>query len=285
MSPTGLGLGLLSAIVYGAADVAGGIATRRAAVMAVLASSYAVSLPTLVSGAMVEAAGVPSPGQVGWALLGGVAEVVAMGTLYLALAGGTMCLVSPLVAVVGAGIPLAVGLALGEPMATAQALGLALAFAAIVIVARPRAEARLSRRTTGLALAAGLAYSVSFIAFAAAQHEPGSAGPWGMAVVARIVGLGVAVAGARVLGKPLRPAPAAWPWVVAAGVLDGVAMALLMAAYGAGPLGLTTVVISLYPAVTVVLAALLLRERVGRPEAAGVMCALGAVVLMGAASG
>jgi len=169
-------------------------------------------------------------------------------------------------------------------MATSQGLGLALAFVAIVVVARPRTDARLSRRTTGLALASGLAYAVSFVAFAAAQGTTGEAGPWTMAVVARVVGLAVAVVVVTRSGRPLVAAVADRPWVVAAGVLDGVAMALLMAAYGAGPLGLTTVVISLYPAVTVTLAALLLRERLSRTEVAGVASAFCAVVLMGAAT-
>jgi drug/metabolite transporter (DMT)-like permease len=285
VSTLALGLGLLSAIVYGAADVAGGVATRRSAVMTVVAGSYVVSQPALLVGALLEAGGVPSPGQVALALVGGTAEVVAIASLYLALAGGTMCLVSPLVAVVGAGIPLAVGVALGEPVAMSQTLGMTLAFAAILVVARPRRDARLSRRTTGLAIAAGLAYACSFIAFAAAQREPGAAGPWGMALMARIVGLVVAIVAARRLGHPLVAGIAARPWIVLAGVLDGVAMALLMAAYGAGPLGLTTVVVSLYPAVTLVLAALVLRERISRAETSGVAFALGAIVLMGAASG
>ena len=95
------------------------------------------------------------------------------------------------------------------------------------------------------------------------------------------MGLIAVVAAARARRLPLVPAPGARRYVALAGLLDATALSFLLGAYGAGPLGLTTVVASLYPAVTAVLAGTLLRERLRRIELLGVVLALAAVVLMG----
>jgi uncharacterized membrane protein len=285
MTPIGMGLGLLAALIYGTADLAGGIASRRSPALTVVLGSYVIALPLLAVGAIVEGGAAFSTAQLAWSVAGGVAEVIAILALYLALASGTMSLISPCVGIVGAGIPVLVGLTLGESMAAPQAVGMALAFLAMIVVARPRVDGPMSRRSLGYAFTAGCAFAVSFIAFSGAQSEPGGAGAWGMALVARIVGLVLALGAVLLTRRPLVAARGDLPWVAVAGLFDGLAMACLLAAYGAGPLGLTTVVASLYPAVTVVLAAILLRERLGRLESAGVVVAILAVVLMGAASG
>jgi drug/metabolite transporter (DMT)-like permease len=283
MSEVGLVLGLAAALVYGAADLSGGLASRRSPALTVVTGAYFVSLPMLVIAAIVDGGGPPAPEQLAWAVVGGGAEVVATLALYLALAAGAMNLVSPFVGVVGAAVPLLVGLAIGEPLPAVQAVGMALAFAAIVVVARPARTGRTSRRALGLALIAGLAYATSYVAFSGAQSIAGGAGAWTMALVARLVGLAVVLGATAMARRPLVAARVDRPWVVAAGLLDAIALACLLAAYGAGPLGLTTVVASLYPAVTAVLAAALLKERLGRVELTGVACAIAAVACMGLA--
>ncbi len=281
MTPTGLGLGFMAALVYGAADLAGGVASRRASALTVIAGAYLVSLPLVVIGAVAEGGLLLTPAQVGWAMVGGLAEVIATLALYRALAAGTMSLVSPFVGVTGAALPLACGLAMGERLPPVQALGMVLAFGAIVVVAGPRAGGRRRRGIPLLALVAGLAYAVSFVAFSASQATSGGAGPWQVSLVARSMGLIAVVAAARARRLPLVPAPGARRYVALAGLLDATALSFLLGAYGAGPLGLTTVVASLYPAVTAVLAGTLLRERLRRIELLGVVLALAAVVLMG----
>jgi drug/metabolite transporter (DMT)-like permease len=281
MTPAGFGLGLMAALVYGTADLAGGVASRRSSAITILVGAYLVSLPIVLVGASAEGGPLITPMQAGWAAVGGIAEVVATLALYLALAAGTMSLISPLVGVVGAAIPLAFGLATGERLPPSQAIGMALAFGAIVVVAGPRVGPHQPRRVLLLALTAGLAYAASFVAFSASQESSAGAGPWQVALLARSVGLGAVLIVARARALPLVPPRGARPYVALAGVLDATALSCLLGAYGAGPLGLTTVVASLYPAVTVVLAGALLRERLGRTERCGVVLALGAVVLMG----
>jgi drug/metabolite transporter (DMT)-like permease len=277
----GLGFGLLAALVYGAADLSGGLASRRMPALTVMVGAYLVSMPLMVAGTLVEGVAAVAPSQIACALVGGASEAVATLLLYAALAAGTMSLVSPCVSVLGASLPLVVSFGLGERLPGIQAVGICLALVAVVVISRPTFADRASRRCIALAGGAGIAYAVSFVAFAAAEAVEGGAGSWQLALVSRLVGVGLVGTFAVVGRRPLLASGAGRPFVVLAGLLDGIALTCLLAAYGSGPLGLTTVVASLYPAVTVVLAATLLRERIGRLEMAGVACALGAVALIG----
>ena len=111
----------------------------------------------------------PVPSALAWSAVGGAAEAAAAGMLYLALASGTMGVASPLAAVVGATIPVAVGVASGERVAPAQAFGMLLAFGAITLVAAPQRSAdAANRRTAPLAVASGVTLAISFIAFSKA---------------------------------------------------------------------------------------------------------------------
>ncbi len=278
MSSIGYGLG--SALVYGFADVAGGVATRRMHVLTVLAGAYAISLPVILLAAIVSRSGMPGTDGVAWSVAGGAAEAAAAGLLYLALAAGTMGIASPLAAVVGAAIPVAVGLATGEAIGLTQALGMGLAFGTIMLIAGPRkADQTAGRLVATLAIASGTMFAASFIAFSRAESV---SDPLSVAVLARIAGLSIVTVLARRQSLPLVAPKGSRRLVAFVGMLDATAFVLLLLAYGAGPLGLTTVLISLYPAVTIVLAALLLRERMARNEIMGVGVALVAVALLAA---
>jgi drug/metabolite transporter (DMT)-like permease len=283
VSAPGAGLGLLAALLYGAADLTGGLASRRSAALTVIVGAYAVSLPLVLAATIAEGGPPLTPLALGLALAGGVAEVVATLGLYIALAAGTMSIVSPFVGILGASLPLAVGLGLGEPLPVAKALGMALALVAIVAVAGPVRVDGSSRRALAFATVAGLGYGSSFVLFSLALSAGHGEGPWQVALVARIVGLAVAGVCAVATGRALVAPRGGRSLVGMAGLFDVLATTSLLAALGSGPLGLTSVLASLYPAVTVVLAASLLRERVGRLELAGIACALFAVVLMGSA--
>jgi drug/metabolite transporter (DMT)-like permease len=269
---------LASALVYGVADIAGGIATRRTHVVTILVGAYAFSLPIVLIAAILGGGALPGPSALAWSSVGGAAEAAAAGMLYLALASGTMGVASPLAAVVGASIPVAVGVASGESVAPAQAFGMLLAFGAIALVAAPQRSAdAANRRAAPLALTSGLMFAISFIAF---SHAGAGSDPLWVAATARITGLAIVVLVAGVMSKPLVTPPGLRRLVAIVGLLDATALVFLLIAYGGGRLGLTTVLISLYPAVTVVLAALFLRERMARAELIGVGFALVAVALL-----
>ena len=276
MSVIGYGLG--SALVYGVADIAGGLATRRAHVVTILFGAYAFSLPLVLLAAILGGGAVPEPNAIAWSSVGGAAETAAAGMLYLALASGTMSVASPLAAVVGASIPVAVGLAGGETVAPPQTLGMLLAFGAIILVAAPqRSPFAANRRAVPFALASGGMFAISFIAF---SHAGAGSDPFWVAATARITGLAMLAVLARFISQPLVTPRGLRRLVAIVGLLDATALVLLLIAYGGGRLGLTTVLISLYPAVTVVLAALFLRERMARVELIGVGVALVAVGLL-----
>ncbi len=275
MSAVGYGLG--SALVYGVADVAGGLATRRLHVLTVLTGAYALSLPLVLVAAVLSGSALPGVEGVIWSAAGGAAEAAAAGLLYLALATGTMSVASPLAALIGAAIPVGIGLATGESVAPPQGLGILLAFGSIVLVAAPQRDAVASNRAVPVAIASGAMFALSFLAFSAAEEV---SNPFWVAAIARITGLAIVAALARAVSQPL-VTPRGQLWMVAvAGLLDATALVLLLMAYGGGPLGLTTVLISLYPAVTVVLATLVLRERMARAELVGVGVALFAITLL-----
>jgi drug/metabolite transporter (DMT)-like permease len=283
MSPSSLGFGLLSALLYGAADLTGGVASRRTPALTVIVGAYAVSLPLVIIAALAEGGPPLTSAQIGLAILGGIFEVIATLALYVALAAGMMSQVSPFVGVLGASLPLAVGLTLGEPLPAGKVVGIALALVAIVTVARPARQGAGSRRALAFAAVSGVGYAGSFMLFSIAQASAGGDGAWHMALVTRVVGLAIAGSWALLSGRPLAATRAARPMIGLAGLFDATATVCLLAAYGSGPLGLVSVLASLYPAVTVVLAAALLKERLGRIEAVGVACALCAVALMGGA--
>jgi drug/metabolite transporter (DMT)-like permease len=273
-----LGYGLGSALVYGVADVAGGLATRRAHVVTILIGAYACSLPLVLLAAILGGSPIPEPNALAWSAIGGAAEAAAAGLLYTALASGTMGVASPVAAVVGATIPVAVGLAAGESVAPPQALGMLLAFGAIILVAAPqRSAAAANRRAAPLAVASGGMFAISFIAFSQAGAE---SDPFWVATVARVMGLAIVILLAARISLPLVPPRGLRRLVALVGLLDAIALVFLLMAYGGGRLGLTTVLISLYPAVTVVLATLFLRERMARGELIGVGFALIAVALL-----
>lgn len=276
MSAIGYGLG--SALVYGVADIAGGLATRRTHVVTILIGAYAFSLPLVLLAAILSGSTMPQPTALAWSSVGGAAETAAASMLYLALASGTMGVASPLAAVVGATFPVGVGLATGESVAPPQAIGMLLAFGAIILVAAPqRSPVAANRRAVPLALASGGMFAISFIAFS--QAGAGS-DPFWVATIARITGLAILAVLAGIISQPLVAPRGLRRLVALVGLLDATALVLLLIAYGGGRLGLTTVLISLYPAVTVVLAALFLRERMARAELIGVGFALFAVALL-----
>jgi drug/metabolite transporter (DMT)-like permease len=198
---------------------------------------------------------------------------------YRALAAGVMSVVAPVTALTAAAVPVLVGLVLGERLAPWAAVGIALALVAVVLVA---AEGGLptvrTARSAGLlpALAAGLGFGVFFVLLDRTSPEstlwPLLASRSVSVVLVLVLGLAVR-ASLRIHGRTTM-------LVVLAGVLDMAANALFLVATQQGQLAITGVLASLYPVSTVVLAQLVLRERLVRVQVAGLATAAVAVVLI-----
>ncbi|TAM56841.1 MAG: EamA/RhaT family transporter [Chloroflexota bacterium] len=219
-----------------------------------------------------------------------------MACFYRALATGEMSLAAPLTAVIGAGVPAAVGILAGERLEDPQLLGLACGLAAVLIVSRtaddPRAEARSRQtaRSLPLILLAGLGFAGFFLAIGQATAA-GSGTIWWPLLSARATTVVVAAAvivAIRLTGRA--PAPGSTPrraWasvplllIALAGLGDFGGNGFFLLADSSGAFSLAVILSSLYPVLTVILAGVLLRERLSHGQLSGVGLAIVGVVLI-----
>jgi drug/metabolite transporter (DMT)-like permease len=229
---------------------------------------------------LATSASTPTRAQLAWAAFAGLIGIVGIGAFYRALAIGTMGIVGPITAT-AAIVPVAYGLARGERPSTMQGVGVGLAVVGVVAASLEHVPERAARRFgvgVGLALIAALSFGGSLIGLSRAA--PGGTG-WAVftmrAVVVPLVLIGV------LLLKPRLPRSSrGWLLLIAVGIGDTGATLLYGAASTRGLLSVVAVLSSLYPIVIVVLARVLLAERVARPQLAGVALALTGVALISA---
>jgi drug/metabolite transporter (DMT)-like permease len=264
-------LSLLTAIVYGAGDFFGGLATKRSAVLTVVFASQVVGLGVLAIAAPV----VGGTWHTSDVLIGagaGLFGALAIALLYRALSIGAMGIVSPVTAVLAAALPAIYGLLAGERPPTAALAGIVLALVAVAVVSFVRAPGQTAR---GLpeAIVAGVLFALFFIAFS--RTSP-AAGLWPLAGarVASFVAFGLA---GLVTRTSLVPRAEAWPTIAAAGVFDMLANVFYVLAVHTGFIAIVAVISSLYPASTLTLAAIFLRERLSRRQWVGVACAFAGI--------
>lgn len=268
---------IVSSLVYGIADFAGGFASRKAHVLRIVAISAPASL-------VLEIVVLPflgaswAPPTLAWGALSGLASAFAFALLYMTLALGPMTVLAPITAIVSALLPLVVGLAQGEPFSLRLFIGVAVAIVAILLVAGSGGSDAQPVTVKGLLLAcgAGAAIALQLIALDQAPADSGVA----PLVIGRTVSSVLLVS---VLLIRLRSLPPERPMVVPAvlaGVLDSLANLLFLLGTRAGDLGVTAVIVSQYPASTVLLAWIILREKVARLQWLGLACASIALSLL-----
>jgi drug/metabolite transporter (DMT)-like permease len=275
-------LALGSAALYGAADFLGGLAARRARTGAVVLISQASGMVALAAVLPFLPDAAPATRDLAWGAVAGGAIGVGLALLYRALAVGRMAVVAPTTAVCAVVIPLAAALLLGERPGLGTLAGIVLALVSIVLVSQPRASSGDHRAAIGhapglgLALLAGVGIGVFY--FTLARAAP-TAGLWPLlaarAVAVMVFGI-AAIAGRH----PLRMAAPVATMVIGGGVVDMLANALYLLATHHGPLSVVVTLSSLYPASTVILALAVLGERLSALQAAGIACALIAVLLI-----
>jgi drug/metabolite transporter (DMT)-like permease len=275
-------LALASALIYGTADFFGGLASRRAAALAVTFVSQGVGLVSLLIVLPVARGHGFDAADVAWGAAGGLSGAVALVCFYWALAAGAMTVVAPLTAVVSAVVPVVTGLALGERPSIWALLGVALALPAIALIARehPDRPQRLTRPVMGASLAAGAGFGLFFVAL---SRTSGHSGLWPL-VGARVASLCLLSLVLIAVRRPPRLPRPARPITLAAGVLDTTANAVYLAAATRGLLSLVAVIAALYPASTVILARVVLGEQIERTQIGGFVLAALAVSLVAAAS-
>ncbi|GAA5207321.1 EamA family transporter [Microbacterium kyungheense] len=304
-------LALVGALVYGSADFLGGLAAKRLRSLVVTAVA---ALSGLIALAVAQPllGGSASGADLAWGVLGGVVSVVAIGLLYACLALGPMSILSPLTAVVSAIAPMLWGLLVdGEALAPIGYAGLGLALVAVVLVGFIPGEriVRPSARGLAMAVGAGLAIGAFLIIVDQTSADSGLAplvasratsGALTCAVVAVLV-LGALRRGSparsvlHVSERPLGATPSgrsdlehavsgtvavvpsaarAWWLAIVCGVADAAANALMLLALREGDLAVVSALTALYPAGTILLAAIVLRERVAAVQWIGLALAL-----------
>ena len=272
-------LALASAVVYGASDFLGGLASRKASVFGVVAVSQLVGLAALL--VLLPWLGGPvHVADLGWGAASGLAGAAGLVVFFRALAGGVMSVVAPVTAVTAAAVPVLVGLLQGETIGTWTAAGIGLALVAVVLVS---AEAGLSAlraaRPSALtpALLAGAMFGLFFVLLDRTSADAGLT----PLVTARVASVSLVVLIALAGRQSLRVPRPASPLVAVSGVGDMAANALfLLATQADGQLAVTGVLASLYPVSTVVLAQVVLRERLVGAQVTGLLSAAAAVVLI-----
>ena len=269
-------LALLSALSYGAADFLGGIATRKSErVFSVVVISQMVGL-SLILVSLAVTGGDLVQGDVGWAAAGGVAGATGLLLLYRGLSIGTMSVVAPLSAILTAVVPVGWGIVTGERPSPLAAVGILIALIAIVLVS---GGGRPINRGPGLleGIGAGIGFGVFFILISNTE----SAELWTL-TFARLSSISVIAAVALIVGAPLRPGKGVGRLIIGAGVLDMIANLLFLLAERRGLLTLVSVISALYPASTVVLARIVLHERLTRVRLIGLGLAAVGVGLISA---
>lgn len=273
-------MALLAAAGFGVSDFVGGIASRRVAALRVVLVSYPVAMALLTLVALAVGGHVTGPAIL-WGTLCGFTQAFGMWWFYAALGAGPISVVSPLTAVLVAGVPVAAGVAMGERPGALASIGIVLALLAVILVSREASDEdvtphRFTRKVAWLTVGSGLAFGLNFVMIAQA---PAEAKLWPL-VFARISATVLVVLIAAVSRELKLPPPFSMKLALAAGALDAVGSVAMLLALQASLLSLASVLISLYPAATVVLAMAVLEERVTRWQAAGMVLALAAVALI-----
>jgi len=277
---TGVALALAASLSWGIADFGGGIGTRRVQIVWVLVFSQLAGLALVGTLALATHPHPPTGRELAWGAFGGVMGGVGLGSFYRALAIGSMGIVGPISAT-GAVVPVAYGLARGEHPSVLQGVGIVVAFGGVVAASLeplPEGAGRKLATGVGLSLLAALGFGSSLLGL----NRVSQAGVvWGtLSLRLTIVPIVCVVAlFARPAATRLRQT---LPIILAAGLFDTGANLLYGASARHGLISVVSVLGSLYPVVLVVLARLVLAERIARPQLAGVAVALAGVALISA---
>lgn len=266
-----------TSLLFGCSDFLGGLASRRDSAFAVTANAHAVGLAVMAVAVLVWPA--PFAGvDLAWGAAAGVAGGVGVTALYGALALGRMGVVAPITAALSGSLPAVYDFIRGTSVRPLSLVGLVIALVAIVIVSasgHPDERAEVPPTAVALAVLAGFGFTGSFIFFSLA--DPGS----GLIPIlaARVVSVSLLAGITLAQRGSLSLAADARPSALGAGALDAAANVTMLTAIRIGPLAVASVLGSLYPVFTILLARVVLGERLRVVQRIGVALALLALVL------
>lgn len=270
--------GVLAAVSWGSGDYGGGIAAKRLPVFVALLGAQAVGLAGAIAAMLIAGEAPPDRVDAAWAATAAVFGSVGLAALYRALADGRMGIVAPITGVLTAAIPVTIGIATAGAPAPARLAGFGLAIVAILLVSAAD-DGSTGRRGLLLAVGAGVSFGLYTTCLGQVAHGIFAPLAIGRATSVAFV-LAMLVATRTPVAASLAGRRRVGAVVVLVGVLDLAGNGSFLVAAQAGGLALAAVLGSLYPVATVVLAAVLLREPVGRLHAVGIGAAALATVLI-----
>jgi len=270
-------LALAASLSWGVAAYVGPLQGRRIGIWPVLFWSQVFGLIILLAPTLAVAR-LPSDSSLLWAVPAAAAATIGLATYYKGVSVGAMSVVAP-IAGASAAIPVIYGLAIGDPTTALRLVGLVVAIIGVVLVSTERRSgARRVAAGVGLALIAALSLGLYF----PPMHAAGRAGFWWAATIYRVATVSFIFVAIRIRKADFSIARRDLPLVAAIGCGDTLGVLLFAAASQHGLVSVTSVLASLYPVVTVLLAAFLLRERLGNLQRLGILFALGGAALIAA---
>ncbi len=278
--------GLLSAFSYGYADFVGGLAAKKVRALTVTTISFCFGLLLAIFMSLFVGANF-SQAAISSGIYAGIASGIAISCLYAALALGPISIVSPLTAVISAVIPVIFDLATGAELGPFALIAIGLVLVAVVLVAFvPGQDFRLpSLRALLYSLGAGVGFAGIFVFLDGAPSDSGLA----TLIVMRVVGITLMLAGLTYAFFKYRPKQfletsifgRSLIWLVLlAGSGDVLGNVFFLVATRAGELAIAAVLTSLYPVGTILLARIVLKERIAKSQSLGIVLAIGACVLI-----
>jgi drug/metabolite transporter (DMT)-like permease len=279
-------LGLAASSAFACADFFGGVAARRAgAWLSVFANQAIGLLPLGVYLVLLTDHG-PTERDVVLSLGAGLASIVGLGLLFGGFAVGRMAVVAPISAGIGGLVPITWGLLQGERPSALALFGAVVTLSAAIVLARseaPVTDAAVEHpvptddtRAALMAVGAGLAFGVILICFSETSEGAGLWPP----MIAHFVSVPTLAIGLTIAGTSLRPPESARRVMLASGFFDATAVALVVVALRQDLVSLVAPAANLYPAGTVLLAALVLGERLHRVQVAALLAAAVGLVLL-----
>lgn len=268
-------LAVLSSLTWGSADFLGGLLSRRRPAYAVVAGSQGCGLIAAVVVAVATRAWTAPGGWAPWAVAAGLCGSAGLLCFYAALGSGVMGVVSA-VAALGALVPVLMGVLLGDRPSLLALFGIALAVAGAVAASGPELSGGAPARPVALAAAAGLGFGLALTFIERGSQYSVVMTLTGMRAVSVSLFVLAALALRSIGGLGARDLP----MLAAVGIGDVGANLMFAVASQRGLLSVTGALGSLYPVVTVVLARVVLKERLLRVQQLGVAAALGGVVLV-----
>jgi drug/metabolite transporter (DMT)-like permease len=272
----GIILALISAAVWGGGDFSGGYASRRASPIHVLSLAALSGLLVLIVAAVLWREPFPSPRGIFWAALAGISGALGIAVFYRALSMGHIAVVAPTAGVISAAVPVIAGVFIEGPPALTKFAGFVLALAGIWLVsAASGPEGRVSSHEFGLACLAGVGFG-GFLTFLGLV-DPGKI--FTPLIVSRSMTLCI---GLLLIWHNRMPLPGltSSPAALLAGVMDAGGNLFYILARQYTRLDIAALLSSFYPASTVILASIILKEKVSFRQGIGVAACLAAIVLI-----